>query len=218
MAKYALNNSGSAHTWCGMEIQPSAYYEIQNSEIGKWANDSAVFTDIASGDLIISKTNSSGGHITDVASAINFLKDEIPRDSSGLPIYRGSPFTDSLGFRFRGHSFTDTVATNTTKDIDYLVSAERWINGGRLIIDNIGSEDKLTFQVVDKDNVFGYGAGVVLDEFIKDFYVPATGSLEVALAYPARIYTGLYLRLKYTSTHASGCTVKCNLYLHWKAA
>lgn len=148
----------------------------------------------------------------------NANKPLVPKDSTGLPIQRGSPFTDALGFRFRGHSFKETVSANTTKDIDYLVSAERWINGGRLIVDNIGSDDKLTFQVVDKDNIFGYGAGVVLDEFIKDFYIPSTGTLEVALAYPARIYAGLYLRLKYSSTASGGCIVKCNLYLHWKVA
>lgn len=41
------------------------------------------------------------------------------------------------------------------------------------------------------------------------------------LSYNAGVVTapaGLYLRIKYTSTHASGCTVKCNLYLHWKAS
>lgn len=148
----------------------------------------------------------------------NANKPLVPKDSLGNPIYRGSPFTDALGFRFRGHSFIDTVTTGTTKDIDYQLTAERWINGGRLIIDNIGANDKLTFQVIDKDNIFGYGANTVLDQFIQDFYIPSTGNLEVVLAYPAKIVSGLYLRLKYTSTHASGCTVKCNLYLHWKAA
>jgi hypothetical protein len=141
-----------------------------------------------------------------------------PKDASGRPIISHSPFSDTGGFRFRGASFTDTVATGTTKDIDYEITAERWINGGRLIVDNIGDDDKITFQVVDKDNIFGYGAGVVLDEFIKEFYIPKDGDLQVNLAYPARLVQGLYLRLKYTSTHASGCNIKCNLYLHWKAA
>lgn len=216
MSKYIHNVSGSTITLRGYSISNSAFFMIPALQEGIFANDNATLTAIVDGDVFVSIDGATD--ITDIATQINVLKNDSPRDSTGLPIYRGSPFTDSLGFRFRGHSFKDTVSTNTTKDIDYLVSAERWINGGRLIVDNIGADDKLTFQVVDKDNVLGYGAGAVLDEFIKDFYIPSTGNLEVALAYPARIYAGLYLRLKYTSTHASGCTVKCNLYLHWKAS
>lgn len=143
---------------------------------------------------------------------------QVPKDQFDRPILTTSPFSDAVGFRFRGASFKDTVATNTTKDIDYLISQERWINGGRAIIDNIGADDKVTFQVVDKDNILGFGAGTILDEFISNFYIPQDGNLEVRLAYPARIIAGLYIRLKYTSTHVSGCTLKCNLYLHWKAS
>lgn len=153
-----------------------------------------------------------------VESEVLRVEVEQPKDNEGRPIFTGSPFSDSGGFRFRGTSFKDTVATNTTKDIDFKIEQERWINGGRALIDNIGEDDQVTFQVVDKDNIFGFGAGVVLDEFISGYYVPQDGNLEVNLAYPARIIAGLYIRLKYTSTHASGCTLKCNLYLHWKAS
>ena len=138
-----------------------------------------------------------------------------PKDVYGRAIIASSPFSDAAGFRYRGASFSDTIQTNTTNYIDYLLTDERWINGGRAIIDNIGQDDKVTFQVIDKDNVLGYGANTVLDQFIDGFYVPQDGNLEVNLAYPARIIAGLYIRLKYTSTHANGCTLKCNLYLHW---
>lgn len=141
-----------------------------------------------------------------------------PKDANGRPIYASSPFSDAGGFRFRGASFKGTIDANTTKGIDFKIEHERWINGGRAIINNIGEDDRVTFQVVDKDNIFGFGAGVVLDEFISDFYVPQDGNLEISLAYPAKIIAGLYIRLNYTSTHESGCILKCNLYLHWKAA
>lgn len=132
--------------------------------------------------------------------------------------FRVRAFSDSEGMRFRGTSFIDTVSANSTKSIDYLIAQERYINGGKLIVKNMGADDKMTFQVVDKDNVLGYGANVVLDEFIKDFYLPENETLAVQLDYPARILAGLYLRLIYTNTNASqDATVKCNLYLHWKA-
>jgi hypothetical protein len=148
----------------------------------------------------------------------NSNKPLVPRDANGREISTSSPFTDASGFRFRGASFKGTCAADSITDIDYKITHERWINGGRALVDNIGEDDQITFQVVDKDNILGFGAGLVLDEFITGYYIPQDGNLEVALAYPARIMAGLYIRIKYTSTHASGCTLKCNLYLHWKSA
>lgn len=127
------------------------------------------------------------------------------------------PFSNANGFRFRGASFKGTCSTGVITDIDFKLTEERWINGGQAIIDNIGNDDTITFQVIDKDNIFGLGANTVLDEFITDFYMPTKGDLDISLDYPAKIIAGLYLRLKYTSTHPDGCTLKCNLYLHWKS-
>lgn len=142
----------------------------------------------------------------------------VKRDMYGREISTNSPFTDASGFRFRGAAFSGSSTAAGTFDIDYRIAQERYINGGRLLVDMIGADDRMTFQVVDKDNVLGMGAGVVLDEFISEYYVPQDGNLEVRLDYPARIMAGLYLRLRYTSTSSTGCTVKCNLYLHWKSA
>jgi len=142
-----------------------------------------------------------------------------PKDSAGIPLIKPFPFSDAGGFRFRGASFSGVAeGSNAVTDIEYKLTAERFINGGRLLVDNIGPEDQITFQVVDKDNVLGLGVGVVLDEFISNYFVPTTGNLEVRLDYPARVPAGLYLRLKYKNTGSNSTKVKCNLYLHWKAA
>ena len=146
-----------------------------------------------------------------------FSTGEVPVDVK-MPV-RVKAFSDSEGMRFRGTSFIDTVAADSTKSIDYKITEERYINGGKLIVKNMGDDDKITFQVVDKDNIIGLGANVVLDEFIKDFYLPINESLNVQLDYPAKIIAGLYLRLIYTNTNTSqAATVKCNLYLHWRAS
>lgn len=148
----------------------------------------------------------------------NCNKSIVARDASGRQISTSSAFSDTSGFRFRGSSFKENCLTGVTTPIDYLIEQERYINGGFLIVDNIGLDDKISFQVVDKDNILGFGTEVVLDEFITDYYIPNDGKLEVKLDYPAKIMAGLYVRLLYSSTHASGCLVKCNLYLHWKTA
>jgi hypothetical protein len=140
-----------------------------------------------------------------------------PKDVNGRLVITNSPFSDSSGFRFRGASFKFNATANSETVYDYPLTEERFVHGGMLIVDNVGEDDKATFEVVDKDNIFGFGAGAVLDRFIDSFYIPKNESLEVALAYPARLIAGLYLRCKYTSTHASGAIIKCNLYLHKKS-
>jgi len=71
--KTVKNNLAIAKTWCGQEIQPGDTYEIQSSELLRWQNDSTVLIDIANEDLLILDSETV---ITDIATAINFLKDE----------------------------------------------------------------------------------------------------------------------------------------------
>lgn len=201
-------------------------YVVPNLEINFKANLSTQ-EEIVLNDLVVAHTPQV---IEDQPLQVEVLQ---PKDSNGIPIIRNSPFSDTGGFRFRGSSFTGTVAGNTTQSVDVQISQERWINGGLLIVDNIGTNDQGTFQVVDKDYLYAgvlYPSdfngipwstaqpnGVILDEFINGYYVPLDKKLEINLAYPARILSGLYIRLIYTSTHEDGCTLKCNMYLHWKA-
>jgi hypothetical protein len=170
-----------------------------------------------------SLSSSEEEELDNIVDSHNPEPDEVEPNLVDLPIGKilateSVPFANPSGFRFRGASFSGTVSGESTADIDYEITQERWINGGRLLVSTIGPEDRITFQVVDKNNVLGLGVGVVLDEFIKDYFVPDTGNLEVRLDYPARIIAGLFLRLKYTNSNSSSITVKCNLYLHWKAA
>lgn len=215
MAKIIKNISGSTKTWGGVQVANNASYTCQNQEeANRFALDDNFVHDLS--ELLCEVYNDST-KVIGVSSSIVFLLDSI-RDTDGALLVRSRAFSNSDGFRFRGCSFTGEIPANSTGDIDFKLTAERFINGGRLIIDNLGIDDKMTFQVVDKDNVLGYGAGVVLDEFIKDYYIPQAATLEIKLDYPARIVAGLYLRLKYTSTHENGCKIKCNLFLHWKVA
>lgn len=212
---FLKNISGAVKQLHTHEFQVDQVLEIDTT----WYINS-VITAISNLEVEVRDNNGSFGS---VVQQLEYLKGNVqkvsidqPKDSDGFPIAKFSPFADAVGFRFRGASFKVDITGNSTEDYDYLLTAERWINGGCLIINNRGADDKVTFQVVDKDNLFGFGAGVVLDEFINDFYIPEDGKLEITLVYPARLIQGLYLRMKYTSTHIDGCTVKCNLYLHMK--
>lgn len=214
MAKIVKNISGQIKTWGGTSIADGASYICQTQEeASRFALDDSFIESLT---LSHAEVYSDTSRISGFSSAIVFLIDQI-RDSDGAMLVRSRAFTNADGFRFRGAAFSGSVTGNSTQDIDYLLTDERYVNGGRLIIDNLGADDRITFQVVDKDNVLGFGAGVVLDQFITGYYIPLDATLEIKLDYPARIAAGLYLRLKYTSTHELGCSIKCNLFLHWKA-
>lgn len=118
---------------------------------------------------------------------------------------------DTVKFRGRGITFVATAGTTTT--YDYKLTESRLLDGAEIFGNGIATGDSIRFQVVDKDNVLGYGAGLVLDEFITDWYVLDARS-QIRLPYSAEILANLYLRFIYTSIGASNPTVYCNLFLH----
>lgn len=96
------NNKATADVWCGQSIEPAAYYEIQPGELLKWQNDSKVLSDIGSGDGVM---NDGTADITDVAQAINFLKNlqvrevvtQLEKDDKGLRTFCAFQTTDEAG-------------------------------------------------------------------------------------------------------------------------
>lgn len=73
--KFVKNNKQTVDIWAGMQIQPNTYYQLEELEYNKWANNSKVLTDITSGDLLVAKSNDGTTDISDIAEAINYLKD-----------------------------------------------------------------------------------------------------------------------------------------------
>lgn len=81
---FIKNNDIISHAWSGQDVNAGEYYNIQPNEEVSWSNNSALLTDIANGIAIVSKTNDSGGHITDVNSAIDYLKNKQPIETTPL--------------------------------------------------------------------------------------------------------------------------------------
>lgn len=90
MAKWIKNTDTIDHTYAGQLIPYGTYYEIQPVEEHLWANDSTLLTDIGSGNATVAKDDSGSNDITDVATAINYLKDisNGPVDVDGAPLTR----------------------------------------------------------------------------------------------------------------------------------
>lgn len=108
-----------------------------------------------------------------------------------------------LNYAAQGVMANPTINTSTNVDLymahDYLITGF-WITGGGTTFG-----DKVTLQAIDTDNIFGYGAGTVLNEFATDVYLPANSFSEhFDVAYPAKIFAGLSLRIIYTSVATTG--------------
>jgi len=215
MAKIIKNISNDSKTWGGVFILSGASYSCANqSEARAFLIDDSFISSLSGNDA---EVYNDAVKITGISNCLQFLDDSV-KDSDGATIVRTRAFVNTDGFRFRGASFTGTATAGQSTSIDFKLIDDRYCNGGRLLVSQTGQEDQITFQVVDKDNILGYGAGVVLDQFIDGYYIPASDTLEVKLDYPAKIIAGLYMRLIYKNTSLTDTIVKCNLFLHWKTA
>lgn len=215
MAKIIKNIDSVDHVWAGMLIPAgTSYVCLSQSEADSFAKNDSFISDLGASKA---QVYSDSTLISGISASLIFLQGQYLTDADGALLTRPRAFSNTDGFRFRGAAVEGTISALTTGNIDYQITQERYINGGRLLVSTIGPSDKLTCQVIDKDNLLGYGAEFVLDEFIHEYFVPESGNLEVRLDYPAKIPAGFYIRLKYVNSSATLITVKCNLYLHWKA-
>jgi hypothetical protein len=210
------NNKGSTDTWCGQSIAAAAYYEIPATELHKWQNDSKVLTDLGSGD---GKMNNGTSDYTDAALAINFLKDTAPLDSDGIPLVRTRAFANPDNMKFRGTGISATCTKNTTTNVDYKLTENRYLNGIQIIVKDHVIGDKVQLKVIDIDNILGYGANTVLDQFGKDWFMVEDQQNQgiIQLAYAALVLLNLYIRVEYVSVGTvTDVTFKANLFLHKK--
>jgi hypothetical protein len=120
-------------------------------------------------------------------------------------------------FDYAEDAVLGTATKNTTTDVDYKVTdAQIYVQGGQILFQNAVWGDYITAQVVDKDNVLGYGAGTVLNEYIAKRYIhPDLKKSELEVPYAGEVPQNCYLRIKYTSVGTStDVDVAINYKLH----
>ena len=106
-----------------------------------------------------------------------------------------------------------TVPSGTTYDLDMRVADDALITGAWVV--TLGSEfgDLASFQIVDVDGIYT-PAGTVLNTFITDWNLVGDVNIDMDIQYPAKIFAGLYLRLKYTSVGPTDIKLAANWKLH----
>lgn len=135
------------------------------------------------------------------------------------------PDTDAYNrtdqFTFAGEGFTATATKNTTTNLDYKITGDRYINGLQMLCTNQAANDSATLQIVDKDNVLGYGTNVVLSQFATNWQI-ADGNQDqgiIQLPFRGKIPANCYIRIRYTSTGIlTNVTVNGNIFLHQKTS
>lgn len=109
-------------------------------------------------------------------------------------------------------AYSGVAVANATTEIDFKIDCDRQVFSGAGIICDSKIGDYISFHVVDKDNVLGYGAGVILSTFAKKIYVTGKDSTEPG--YASDLPRGVYVRLCYTNTDSVDKTVYINVFLH----
>jgi hypothetical protein len=110
--------------------------------------------------------------------------------------------------------FTAAAAQTTTGDLK--LTDDCFITGAVLRTNTSAFGDYAVFQVVDVDNILGYGAGTVLGQYVNKWYMRSDAQEQANenTPYPAKILAGLYLRLIYTSVGLMPVSVAINYRLH----
>lgn len=161
MIKYIKNADSVDHIWLGQLIHPNEYYQILPEEEIEWANDSKLLTDIANGIAIVAKASDGSADITDVNEAINYLKDNLPKEVQTqfekndkiLKLICTKGQTDATGL----------VTISIKVPGIYANGDGRYVEKGIAFFGTKREGDKVVkVQVVDKDNVLGYGANFVV--------------------------------------------------------
>ena len=122
------------------------------------------------------------------------------------------PFADPI-VAFSGDGIYQTVTAGQTQNIDFKLTTTKSVYGSQYYAQNAVLGDYVVFQVVDVDNVLGYGANFVASTFINKWYVMPNTFVDVPLPLASTIPNGLYIRVVYTSTGATNVNMAINYYM-----
>lgn len=119
-------------------------------------------------------------------------------------------------FDFYGNGTNGTATKNTTTTFDLKIDKDKcYCSGGEIIVKDAEHGDFIEIQIIDIDNILGYGANTVLQTYLKKWFIDYRGKNVLEVSYAGRIYENLYLRLKYTSVSSTtDVKMAVNYYFH----
>ncbi len=89
---------------------------------------------------------------------------------------------------------------NSTTNIDFVMPGNRYLSGANWHIWDSVPGDYFKFQVIDIDNILGYGANFVLSTWVDKWYVASDNWIFHQSQTSGLVYGSLYLRAEFHST------------------
>ena len=122
-------------------------------------------------------------------------------------------------FKISAEGFKFLANANTTTTFDYQLNQKFMFRGLSFLSNNAILGDYINVQLVDKDNVLGLGAGIILASPIKKGYIMPTinsGPIYREDVSSSQIpIEGLYLRVNYTNASLlNNVDIYVNLFLY----
>jgi hypothetical protein len=228
MALYLKNVSGGSGNWDGVSIADNAYYLMTSTEQARFASDDQTVTDIGAGDLIVATSSDGNGDITSPALGMQTLLGNVAaKIADPFPLNEGD-------YSFRGAGGSATLNGSGTNsgvtDADILINETRYVDGADIWFSDITLFGvSVDFIVVDKDGVGvtkgwytqaqfdAMGNYYEVGQFGYDWQLHPRATNHAKPGYPALIYGGLYVRMKFQNPNVTGTTAYYNLDLHKKA-
>lgn len=216
MTMLAIHNiSGVEKTYEGVPIPDGTFYPIPVHMLYEYRANAVLINDLANS---LARMSADGSTDYSVDPALNVLL-LLGEETKQVSVKETNPYADAQGYRVRNEGFSGVAAAGQVTNIDFKMPDERYVSGVRLNLSGQAEGDYLHFQVVDKDNIFGYGAGIVLDQFATSWFVNSDlmKQDDVSSTYWAKILANLYVRIVYHSAGLAPVNVYCNLFLHRKS-
>ena len=88
----------------------------------------------------------------------------------------------------------------------------KYLSGADWMVENAVNGDWAKFQVVDKDNILGYGAGTVLREYVRGKWIFNNEVTFCSSVAPGQLTVGLYLVCEY---HSVGTVANPKMYINF---
>lgn len=195
--KEIKNVSGSTQTYAGQQLADQETYSISAAEELAFASDTALIGDIASGEVEVYKDSV----LLTTAVGLQYIQNVLP------PTVTATALPDPGSFRFRGDTTPWTTCSPGTTNLELVITEERYIDGGTVVVKDANPGDYCTFQIVHPV------AGVVEQFVNKWFVIPGTGKMDIQV-YRAKVPAGLTIRVVYNNVGATDVECGINLRLH----
>ena len=168
----------------------------------------------------IFKDNAEVGGIDPEQEAANLIDYTTKyAQSANAPISSKVLTEPDNNFQMQADAVSSVCAKGTTTTIDYRMVNHagesytvKYLNGAEIYTDNCALGDWAESQIVDIDNVLGYGANLVLKTYVRKKYLFPNIKQTVMATAPGAIPVGLYIRVIY---HSVGTSTDPTIYINY---